>query len=102
MDTNDLIQVLWIEDDPEVTSSFPLEAESEGIQLVPYGCWDDGYAALLREYDRWQAIVLDAKCKYHKDSRDMFCYACNAVLQYNTCSAGRGIPSGRKQDKRHQ
>lgn len=74
MDTNDLIQVLWIEDDPEVTSSFPLEAESEGIQLVPYGCWDDGYAALLREYDRWQAIVLDAKCKYHKDSRD------NAIL----------------------
>lgn len=41
MKTYDLVQVLWVEDDPMVTESYPLKAESEGLELVPYSCWDD-------------------------------------------------------------
>ncbi len=66
----DFIQVLWVEDDPMVTEAYPDEAEVYGLQLVPYPCWDDAKMALENEYDRWSAIILDAKCKFHKDSAD--------------------------------
>ncbi len=66
----DLIQVLWVEDDPKVTESYPQEAEYYGLELVPFPCWDDAREALERDFDRWSAIILDAKCKYHRDSAD--------------------------------
>lgn len=66
----DLIQVLWIEDDPEVTETFPLKAENFDLELVPHSCWDDALDALERDYDRWSAIILDAKCKRHRNSAD--------------------------------
>ena len=66
----DLIQVLWVEDDPKVTESYPLKAENFDLELVPFPCWDDAKAALEGDYDRWSAIILDAKCKHHRDSKD--------------------------------
>ena len=41
-----LIQVLWIEDDPVVTNSYPAEAEQDDLQLVHFPCWDDAKVAL--------------------------------------------------------
>ena len=70
MKVYDLIQVLWVEDDPKVTKAYPLKAESFDLELVPYSYWDEAKAALENEFDRWSAIILDAKCKYHKDSND--------------------------------
>lgn len=70
MKAYDLVQVLWVEDDPKVTETYPLKAESFDLELVPFSCWDDAKAALENEFDRWSAIILDAKCKYHKDSND--------------------------------
>lgn len=67
---HDLIQVLWVEDDPMVTEAYPGEAENFGLQLVPFPCWDDAEVALKSEFDRWAAIILDAKCKQHRDSAD--------------------------------
>ena len=67
---SDLIQVLWVEDDPKVTETYPLKAEYFDLELVPFPCWDDAKAALEHDYDRWSAIILDAKCKYHRDSAD--------------------------------
>ena len=46
MDTNDLIKVLWVEDDPDVTSTYPLEAENYDLELVPISCWDDAKVEL--------------------------------------------------------
>ena len=66
----DLIQVLWVEDDPVVTETFPLKAENFDLELVAYPCWDDAKEALENDYDRWSAIILDAKCKHHRDSTD--------------------------------
>ena len=37
---------------------------------MAYPCWDDAKAALENDFDRWSAIILDAKCKYHRDSED--------------------------------
>jgi len=70
MRTYDFIQVLWVEDDPNVIETYPLEAENEGLELVHFPCWDEALKALRNEYDRWSAIILDAKCKQHKDSAD--------------------------------
>lgn len=70
MYNNDLIQVLWVEDDPGVTETYPGKAEYFGLELVPYPCWDDAKVALEKEYDRWAAIILDAKCKQHRESAD--------------------------------
>lgn len=70
MKENGLIQVLWVEDDPTVTKTYPLKAEIFDLQLVPFPCWDDAKIALERDYDRWSAIILDAKCKQHRESAD--------------------------------
>ena len=67
---NDLIQVLWVEDDTNVTNSYPQKAEDFNLELVPFPCWDDAKIALENDFDRWSAIILDAKCKYHRDSAD--------------------------------
>lgn len=66
----DVIKVLWVENDPAVLNAYPLEAEMYGIDLDPYECWDDARAALLANYDSYDAIILDAKCKHHKNSVD--------------------------------
>lgn len=70
MKAYDLLQVLWIEDDPKVLKSYPVKAEEFGLQLVSFPCWDDAKTELKNDYDRWSAIILDAKCKYHRDSDD--------------------------------
>lgn len=67
----DLIQVLWVEDDKKVIDTYPAKAKNFfGLQLVHFPCWDDAEKALEEEYDRWSAIILDAKCKHHRDSAD--------------------------------
>lgn len=70
MKAYDLIQVLWVEDDPNVIKTYPLKAEFMDLELVPYPCWDDAKVALENDYDRWSAIILDAKCKQHRESTD--------------------------------
>ena len=70
MDANDLIKVLWVEDDPDVTSTYPLEAENYDLELVPIGCWDDARVELENKFNQWSAIILDARCRYHRDSDD--------------------------------
>ncbi len=70
MKAYDLIQVLWVEDDPNVRNTYPLKAECFDLELKPYSCWDDAKEALENDYDRWSAIILDAKCKQHRDSAD--------------------------------
>lgn len=67
---NGFIKVLWIEDDPEVTSAYPEEAYDYGIELIPYPCWDAAKDELNKNYDSWEAIVLDARCKVHASDLD--------------------------------
>ncbi|MDH6343572.1 hypothetical protein M2480_002442 [Parabacteroides sp. PFB2-12] len=65
------IQVLWVEDDPKITEAYPREAEMfEELELHPFPCWEDAEAELERDYDRWDAILLDAKCRYRKNDAD--------------------------------
>lgn len=90
-----LIQVLWVEDNPNVTESYPVEAENYDIQLVSFPCWDDAKAALQSQFKRWEAIILDAKCKVHINSMDDAVYFLGNALVSITdiCwKEGRKIP----------
>lgn len=70
MEDNQPIKVLWVENDPQVLSSYPLEASDYGVDLHPVSCWDDAVYELSKNYLGWDAIILDAKCKVHSDSLD--------------------------------
>lgn len=69
MNTN-LIQVLWVEDDPDNIQFYPIEASRYGLELVPFCCWEEVEKALVSDFKRWSAIILDAKCKYKKGDHD--------------------------------
>ena len=70
MNDEELINVLWVEDDPKIIDTYPLDAERYGLFLVHFPCWDDAKAALQKDYAHYSAIILDAKCKHHRDSKD--------------------------------
>lgn len=71
MRKNKFIQVLWVENDPEITASYPREADMvAGIELKPFPTWEDAEEALAADYDNWDAIVLDAKCVYKRGEAD--------------------------------
>ena len=66
-----LIRVLWVENDSQITSTYPNEADMvAGITLYPFPCWKDAEAKLEEDYEFWDAIILDAKCPYQKDDAD--------------------------------
>lgn len=47
MRENKYIQVLWVEDDPLITSAYPNEADMvAGIELHAFPCWEDAEAEL--------------------------------------------------------
>lgn len=71
MRENEYIQVLWVENDPLITETYPREAEMvSNLQLTVFSCWEEAEAALESDYGRWQAIILDAKCQYKKEDAD--------------------------------
>ena len=71
MRNNKYIQVLWVEDDPEIISDFPEDAiEIAGIELHSFPCWEDAEVELENNYERWDAIILDAKCRYLRTDAD--------------------------------
>ena len=66
-----IIQVLWVENDPMITQAYPREADMrEGIEIVPFSCWEEAEEALEEDYSRWDAILLDAKCSYRRGDAD--------------------------------
>ena len=91
----DYLQVLWIEDDPRCTENYPLEAAICGLQLCPVSCWDEAIHELKSDFDRWAAIILDAKCKQHKESKDnaaQFLIHALGDIKEICASNGRRIP----------
>lgn len=71
MRKNKYIQVLWVENDPKITASYPREADMvAGIELKPFPTWEDAEEALAADYDNWDAIILDAKCVYKRGEAD--------------------------------
>lgn len=70
MEEQDLISVLWVDDDPEVRKSYPTEAEPEGLWLHAFSDWDEAKEELKNNYEKWSAIILDANCVHHKGEKE--------------------------------
>ncbi|MBO2524688.1 MAG: hypothetical protein CW341_03150 [Bacteroidetes bacterium] len=70
MSNGDYYKVLWVEDDQRLTRTLPRKAEKYWLDLRPFPCWDDAQETLTKDFDTWDAIILDAKCKQHRDSED--------------------------------
>lgn len=90
------IQVLWVEDDPEVAENYPREAEMLAqIELHPFRCWKDAEKALEEDYSRWDAILLDAKCRYlptDSDKADRFLMNAFRSIERIARAKSRTIP----------
>lgn len=61
------IKVLWVDDDLDLASSLPDEAIMEGINMVHFPSWEEAEPALEKEFDSWDAIVLDAHCRVKRN-----------------------------------
>lgn len=73
MRENKYIQVLWVENDPLITAAYPREAEmlpDAKLDLRAFPSWEEAKNALIADYNQWQAIILDAKCRYTHDDSD--------------------------------
>ncbi len=62
-----MIKVLWVDDDPTLRVELPREAYGLGLHLEGYEYWEEAERALLANFDDYDAIILDAKCKFKKD-----------------------------------
>lgn len=65
-----LVKVLWVENDPEVIDAYPDEAFEYGLELIPFTNWDEAEIELKKGLNKYSAIILDAKCCLHPDSAD--------------------------------
>lgn len=65
------LKVLWIEDEVSSWNSLKDTARiMEDIILEPYKCWDDALPVFQDHFEEYAAIILDAKCKYHRSDED--------------------------------
>ena len=69
----EMLNVIWVEDNKELHDILSLQAETCGIRLFPYTCWSKAEKELEFDYNKWSAIILDAKCKVDEDSIDNSC-----------------------------
>ena len=59
------MQVLWLDDDPGIVESFSNLAKEKGIQIKHFESWDECEDVFKRHIHQWDAIILDANCKFH-------------------------------------
>jgi hypothetical protein len=71
MSKEDLIKVLWVENDPITIEGYRGEADVyENIELVDVPSWEDAKLLLDKDYNCWKAIILDAKCQFKRTDTD--------------------------------
>lgn len=67
---DNILQVIWVEDNTSIYEDVSLLADSYNIQLHPFENWSEAKNQLCSSYNKWDAIILDAKCKLDEDSSD--------------------------------
>lgn len=62
-----LYNVLWIDDDQRLVDDYIDEAYDYSLNLVHFSCWTDAKRELLTNIGKYEAIILDAKCRVDND-----------------------------------
>jgi hypothetical protein len=90
MEQTEMIKVLWVDDNKQLLQQLPREAYPKGILLDPYECWEEAERALLANFDDYDAIILDAKCKFKKnEGAKAQRFLTNALSSINTICGNR-------------
>lgn len=82
---NRKIDVLWVDDSKEIWDSTKMEAELENIRLHEFSSWQSAEKELEKDYGKWSAIILDAKCKVNDgDQADALSFLPYVLSQVRT------------------
>lgn len=89
------LKILWVDDDLSLVMPYSNEASDYELDLSHYECWDEAEVALTDGFNHWDAIILDAKCKHHKDSNakaDKFLTEATVAITRICAQKGKLIP----------
>lgn len=88
---NQFKQILWIEGDTLIHRYYEEEALDYELNLVTCDCWDDAYKELVKDFERWSAIIMQPKSKLHNGSlRNVHQFLPKAFSDINVLCATKG------------
>lgn len=62
--------VLWLDDDPTIVEEFKNLAQQRGIEVTHFESWDECEDTLREHLHEWDAVILDANCKFHANDTE--------------------------------
>lgn len=68
MDTNEIMKVLWVDNDHSIVESTQMMAEQYNIDLPCFPNWEAAESELKDHFNEFSAIILDANCEFSADS----------------------------------
>ena len=63
MENRKLTKVMWLEEDLFEAENFIEDALNYDLEVVRFTCWEDAKNSITENPKKWEAIVLDPKCK---------------------------------------
>lgn len=63
MEKNTLTKIMWLEEDLFEAETFIEDALEYDLEVVRFTCWEDAKNSIAENPKKWEAIVLDPKCK---------------------------------------
>ncbi|MBQ4034840.1 MAG: hypothetical protein II623_05220, partial [Paludibacteraceae bacterium] len=68
MANNEIMKVLWVDNDPSVVEGTQQRAEQYNIDLPCFSNWEAAETELKDHFNEFSAIILDANCEFSADS----------------------------------
>lgn len=65
MENRKLTKVMWLEEDLFEAENFIEDALNYDLEVVRFTCWEDAKNSITENPKKWEAIVLDPKCKLY-------------------------------------
>lgn len=65
MENKTLTKVMWLEEDLFEAENFIEDALNYDLEVVRFTCWEDAINSITENPKKWEAIVLDPKCKLY-------------------------------------
>lgn len=62
--------VLWLDDDPSIVEDYKELAHQRGIELTHFESWDECEDVMREHLHEWDAVILDANCKFHANDTE--------------------------------
>ena len=60
-----MTKVMWLEEDLFEAENFIEDALNYDLEVVRFTCWEDAINSITENPKKWEAIVLDPKCKLY-------------------------------------